>query len=178
MHIVLAILGSVVTILILINRISDTGLDFGWLNPFAWGRRRAWKKLYHANPAYSLTKPMEVIALLMYATAKSEGEISSNQKMFILKKFQSVFHLDEEQASQLLSSSVFLLKETEISELNVQNVLNASKENFNSEQAESGLGLLQEVANLEEGMNGFQKKTIKAFSDALLSTNKDNTTWH
>ncbi len=178
MHIILAALGSIITILILLNRISQTGLDLGWLNPLTWGRRRAWKKLYHANPAYSLTSPMEVIALLMYAAAKSEGEISSNQKLFILKKFQSVFHLDEEQATQLLSSSTFLLKETEIQDLNIKQVLTGSKDNFNSEQAQSGLELIRQVANLEESENAFQKKIIQIFSEALIPVSQDHTTWH
>lgn len=40
MHIVLAVLGSLVTILILLNRLKGLGIDFGWLNPFTWHRRR------------------------------------------------------------------------------------------------------------------------------------------
>ncbi len=178
MHIIIMILGLIVTILILVNRISQTGLDLGWLNPFAWKRRRAWKQLYHANPAYSLTNPMEVIAVLMYAIAKSEGEISSNQKQFILNKFQSVFHLDEEQSFQLLSSSAFLLKEIEIQELNIKQVLAGSKDKFNSEQAQSGLELLQQAANLEQNENDFQKKVIKTYSETLLGIGLDNQTWH
>ncbi|MCU7915671.1 MAG: hypothetical protein KZQ65_07135 [Candidatus Thiodiazotropha sp. (ex Gloverina cf. vestifex)] len=80
MHIVLGALGAIITILILVHRLSDSGIDIGWLNPFAWKRRREWAKKYHANPAFSLSDPMEVTALIMIAIAKSEGDISSQQK--------------------------------------------------------------------------------------------------
>jgi len=35
MHIILGVLGAIVTILVLLNRLADAGIDVGWLNPFA-----------------------------------------------------------------------------------------------------------------------------------------------
>lgn len=44
MHIILSVLGAVITILILFNRLNANGIDIDWLNPFAWKRRRDWAK--------------------------------------------------------------------------------------------------------------------------------------
>ncbi|MES9814139.1 MAG: hypothetical protein ABW161_15175 [Candidatus Thiodiazotropha sp.] len=85
MHIVLGALGAIITILILVNRLSDNGIDIGWLNPFAWKRRHEWSKKYHANPVFSIQSPMDVTALLMVALAKSEGDMSADQKNEIKK---------------------------------------------------------------------------------------------
>ena len=65
MHIIMGILGSVVTILILTNQLSRMGIDVGWLNPFAWSRRKKWQKKYHADPAFSMDRPMEAVAGLL-----------------------------------------------------------------------------------------------------------------
>lgn len=111
MHIVLLVLGAMVTILILVNRLSENGINIGKLNPFAWKRRREWANKYHANPVYSLASPMEVIGVLMVALSKSEGAISSDQKREIINKFKEVFHLNEDQSSALLTSSIFILKD-------------------------------------------------------------------
>jgi len=41
---ILAVLGVIVTILILLNRLANAGMDLGGLNPFLWQRRRNWRK--------------------------------------------------------------------------------------------------------------------------------------
>ncbi|NIQ03934.1 MAG: TerB family tellurite resistance protein, partial [Nitrospinaceae bacterium] len=111
MHVVLGILGSLITILILVNRLSDTGLDMGKLNPFAWARRKKWQEKYYADPAFSLDSPMEAAAGLMYVMAKCSGEISREQKQCILHLFQKEFKLNDRRATELLSSCSFLLKD-------------------------------------------------------------------
>lgn len=40
MHIVLGLLGTLVTILWLLYRLAEMGIDLGGLNPWAWRRRR------------------------------------------------------------------------------------------------------------------------------------------
>lgn len=169
MHIILGALGTIVTILILLNRLSNSGIDIGWLNPFAWKRRREWAKKYHANPLYSLSEPMEVTALLMVALAKSEGEISREQKQEIKKKFGEVFHLSEEQAAALLASSVFLLKEDLHLVREMGKLLAASLNNFTEQQAVSALEMLTHLANFDSPANTFQQEVLKAFKAAFTS---------
>ncbi|NVJ59873.1 MAG: TerB family tellurite resistance protein [Gammaproteobacteria bacterium] len=175
MHIILAALGAVVTILVLINRLSETGIDFGWLNPFAWKRRRNWAKQYHANPVYSVRDPMEVTALLMVALAKSGGDMSSEQKRYIKQEFQNVFGLTEDEASSLIHSSVFLLKENFEQVKNLNKVLAPSVESFSSAQASSALELMTGVVNLDSQTNAFQANLLQEFNSIFLERFK--TTW-
>lgn len=167
MHIILGALGVVVTILILVNRLTENGIDIGWLNPFAWKRRREWAKKYHANPIYSLSNPMEVTALIMVALAKSEGEMSADQKREIKEKFKEVFHLDEERASGLLSASTFLLKEDTDAVKDMRKLLAPSISHFTDEQASSALDLMMHIANFESPANTFQKEIIAAFKQSF-----------
>ncbi|MCU7877936.1 MAG: TerB family tellurite resistance protein [Candidatus Thiodiazotropha sp. (ex Lucinoma borealis)] len=176
MHIVLGALGVIVTILILINRLSDNGIDIGWLNPFAWKRRREWAKKYHANPVYSLKTPMEVTALIMVALAKSEGEISTGQKQEIMSKFQDVFHLSDDTASALLASSSFLLKDDVHAITKMDKLLEPSFNDFSAKQVSSALELMTHIANFDSQANSFQREIIMTFKrsfEAKLNTSNE-----
>jgi len=177
MHIVLGALGVIVTILILLNRLSENGIDIGWLNPFAWKRRRDWAKKYHASPIYSLTHPMEVTALLMVALARSEGEMTLELKNEIKRQFREVFHLDEERATALLTSSSFLLKEGIDEVRNMQKLLAPSKHLFSSAQAESALELFQHIADFEGRANSFQSDIIHAFRKEFQTSHTPSAEW-
>lgn len=177
MHIILGILGAVVTILILVNRLRENGIDIGWLNPFAWKRRREWANKYHTNPVYSLRQPMEVTALLMVALAKSEGDMSANQKQEIISKFVEVFHLDENKATELLSSSVFLLKDDLALVKNVGKVLEPSMSSFTEEQAESAYRLLVHIASLESQANAFQEEITTLFKSSFQNRFAASSNW-
>ena len=54
MHVILGALGLIVTILILIKRLSDVGIDIGWLDSFKWNRRRKWRQNYRSNPVFDI----------------------------------------------------------------------------------------------------------------------------
>ncbi|MDH5388567.1 MAG: hypothetical protein OEY06_08965 [Gammaproteobacteria bacterium] len=177
MHIVLSVLGVIVTILILLNRMNDGGIDIGWLNPFAWKRRKDWAKKYHADPIYSLESPMDVTAVLIVALAKSEGEISSEQKSEVLRKFNEVFHLDDNASASLLRSSTFLLKDNISSIENMQKLMAPSKESFSIEQITSAFSLLKHIASYESPPNSFQKGIIKSFKKYFDSTLNDVPEW-
>jgi len=177
MHIVLGALGIIVTLVILINRLSENGIDIGWLNPFAWKRRREWAKKYHANPIFSLTHPMEVTALIMVALAKSEGEMTSDQKHEIKAKFKDVFHLSDEKATALLTSSSFLLKDGIDDVRRVKKLLEPSKDKFTLEQSDSALELIQHIANFDGQVNSFQREIIQAFRNEFQVNQNPSTEW-
>ena len=80
MHILLGLLGSIVTILFLLDRL---GIDLGGLNPFGWRRRRAWAKKYGGDPIYSVEDPIHVAALLVIGAAKINGDLTATQNEYI-----------------------------------------------------------------------------------------------
>ncbi len=160
MHIVLALLGVIVTILILLKRLADSGIDLGGLNPFLWQRRRKWRNKFEGNPIYQLDSPMETTALLMTATAKADGDISAEQKRTILSLFQEEFNLSRRDASGLLISSSHLLGNGEEVRDNLEKVLTRSLKSFTEEQARSAVELLERVANAEGSVSELQRELV------------------
>lgn len=79
MH-VLGLLGTIVTILWLLHRLAEMGIDLAGLNPFLWRRRRRWRNNYQANPIFKIDSPLEATALLVTAIAKADGEMSSKEE--------------------------------------------------------------------------------------------------
>ena len=92
-----------------VNRLACAGIDLRALNPFAWYRRRKWSKQYNGNPIYQIANPMEATALLLAAIAKSEGDISAEQKRELLTIFEKEFHLSKKGASELLVATTHML---------------------------------------------------------------------
>lgn len=160
MHIILAILGAIVTILILVKRLSDAGLDIGWLNPFAWQRRRAWRKKYEGNPVFSLDSPLEVAAMLATTVAKLDGDISREEKEILLSLFQSEFGKSESEASDLLLSSIYIFGDGEDAKAKPEKIMKRSLEKFSQDQAHSVMSLLNAVKSLDVANADLKEKYV------------------
>lgn len=167
MHIILGLLGTIITILILINRLSDAGLDIGWLNPFSWQRRRRFRQQYLANPAYSLESTMDAAALLMISVAKIDGDMSKEQKDVVLQLFMSEFSLSEKDAKSLLSSSVHIYGKGDGIIDTPQHVLKRSAENFTEQQLTLLMNMLNKVASAEGEPSKDQLDLIARIENAL-----------
>ncbi len=149
MHIILGLLGTIVTILVLFKRLSDAGVDIGWLNPFAWRRRRAWRKQYEGNPIFSLYEPLEVAALLATTAAKIDGDLSAEEKTRLLSLFQSEFHKDEKEASDLLMSSIYLFGDGQDAIAKPEKIMKSALDKFDEDKARSVMNLLKEISQIE-----------------------------
>ena len=165
MHIVLAALGSIVTLLWLLHRLAEMGIDLGGLNPWSWRRRRKWKHAYEANPVYSVDSPMEATALLVTATAKADGDMSLEEKREILRMFEEEFRLSKRQAAELLISSTHLLGKGDEVRENLAAVLAPSLDSFSSEQAESAVTLLNRIG----AVGGVRQKLRPSSSTRLAA---------
>jgi hypothetical protein len=147
MHIILGVLGSLVTILILLNRLAEAGIDLGGLNPFLWHRRRKWRNLYEGNPVFKIQSPMDATAILMVAVAKSDGDMTREDKGLLLRLFEDEFKLSKKDAAGLLISSAHLLGDGTEVRNNVKKFLTPSEESFTDLQARSATALLTQVAS-------------------------------
>ncbi len=161
MHIILGLLGTIVTILVLLNRLSDAGIDFGWLNPFTWRRRRAWRKKFEGNPVFALDSPLEVAAMLATSVAKIDGEISTEEKATLLRLFQSEFAKSEKEASDLLMASIYLFGDGEEAIAKPDKVMHRSLDQFSREQATSVMSLLTEIKDLDSSNASEKERFIK-----------------
>ncbi|MGD8594171.1 MAG: tellurite resistance TerB family protein [Gammaproteobacteria bacterium] len=177
MHIVLGLLGAIVTILILLNRLADAGIDLGGLNPFLWHRRRKWRQQYEGDPIYKLSNPMDVTALLMVAVAKSDGDMSAEEKKAILEIFQNQFHLSRRAASDLMVASVYLLKDVSELRSNIKKVLAPSIDAFSKEQADSAISLVSQIAALDGNHNTIREELVTNIKYCLTPATQDKQKW-
>lgn len=164
MHL-LGILGLVISALYLMDRL---GLDIGWLNPFAWRRRRAWRTRYEANPLYSLTSPKDVTALLAVALAKCDGDMTREQKQGLLDLLANEFRVSQQDASALVTSSVFLLRDGVELKENLRQVLQPSQDSFTEEQRRAAVGLLTQVVRLEGHASHLQSSLLSEIETHLI----------
>ena len=177
MHIVIAALGSIVTILWLLHRLAEMGIDLGGLNPWAWRRRRKWRASYEANPIYSITSPMEVTALLIAATAKADGDMSSEEKQAILSMFEREFRLSERDAASLLAASTHLLGRGDEVRSNLDGVIGPSKASFTESQSRSACAMLEEIARVGGSATALQAEIIEGVKAELLAPADDASEW-
>lgn len=179
MIIILEILGSIITILYLVDRFSPNGINAGRLNlnPFAWFRRRKWQKKYYADPAFSMDRPMEAVAGLLYVMAKCSGEITREQKECILEIFENEFRLGERQAIELLTSSSFLLKDEDHIVDNLKSFLKPSLAKFDAEKRASTLDLLHKVADCEGNRTSKQEEFLNKVSPFFQETAEPERKW-
>jgi hypothetical protein len=176
MHIILGVLGAIVTILVLMNRLSDVGVDIGWLDPFKWQRRRKWKQKYNTDPAFLFDDPMEATAGLMYTMIKLSGDITLEEKEFLLSTFQNEFQLSTSEASTLLSTCSFQIKDEILVRDNLTKYLERSLKAFTPVQKESACSLIEKTAAFGNNPNDIQTAFLSNIR-AILLPEPNNNTW-
>ncbi len=167
MHIILAFLGSIVTILILLSRLANAGIDLAGLNPFLWKRRRKWKQNMEGNPIFRIESPLDVTALLATATAKSDGDMSAEEKKTLLSLFQSEFNMNKKDAAGLLISSAYLLGDGEELSKNMDKIIKPSLDKFTDEQAKSALVLLDKVCHVDSSTKELKHEFVSNVKNAF-----------
>lgn len=167
MHIILGLLGSLVTILVLLNRLAEAGISLGGLNPFLWHRRRKWQQQQTGNPIYNIDHPMDATALVLTAAAKVDGDLSSEQKYFLTESFEQEFNLSKKEAAALSISSAYLLGSGDAIDEKLEKVLTPSLPNFNQAQADSAITLLERLCELDASLNPLRQRFVDEATSLL-----------
>ena len=167
MHIILGMLGTIVTILWLLHRLAEMGIDLGGLNPWLWQRRRRWKTQFEANPIFAIESPLEATALLLLAVAKADGDMSSIEKRELLGVFEGEFGLSKRDAAGLLVASSHLLGKGDEVRDNLAGVLDASLANFSDEQSRSAVELMRRIAQVDGPPTEMQNELMANASEIL-----------
>ncbi|MEL7296640.1 MAG: TerB family tellurite resistance protein [Pseudomonadota bacterium] len=173
MHVLIAFLTAVAGLLYALERV---GIDLGWLNPWAWKRRRAWRNRMTGNPVFRIDSPLDAIALLAAATAKIDGDISIEEKEKLKELYQSTFNMTEQDAVQLFGSSIFLLGPGDEVYPNVEKILKPSLDSFTDEQKNLSLSLIREVAALGTGATDTQRQFVEEI-EGVLSRGSGSNNW-
>ena len=174
MHIIVGLLGAIVTILFLLDRL---GVNLGGLNPFHWRRRRAWTSKYHGDPIYSVEDPQHVAALFIVGGAKLDGDLSAGQKKAALQQFESTFSIDARAASQLLGSAAHLLGPPQVIDTQLGALLEKHKDRCSQEQAESMIRMMIEVASADGELTAQQHDYIENVRSRFLRPENSQAVW-
>lgn len=177
MHYAIGLITAIAGLFYALHRLQQAGLDLNALNPFLWYRRAQWAKKYAAKPLYCVDKPMDIAALLMLATLKCEGEVSAEQKSFMINVFEVEFHLNPKAAEDLLVANAYLLRDDIEITSQLEKVLARSKDQFTAEQARSTLELMQKVAGLEGTANEAQTALIEGVERILRTATTPPNKW-
>ncbi|MFK8082826.1 MAG: hypothetical protein AB8B97_21310 [Granulosicoccus sp.] len=177
MHIILGLLGGLVTVLVLLNRLAEAGISLGGLNPFLWHRRRKWQQQQTGNPIFHIDHPMDATALVLTAAAKVDGDLSSEQKNFLIESFEQEFKLSKKEAAALSISSAYLLGAGDAIEGKLEKVLAPSLPNFNQAQADSAISLLDRLCALDASPNPLRQKFVEATTDLLRKQFEPKEKW-
>ena len=177
MHIVLGALTTIVTILWLLHRLAEMGIDLGGLNPWYWRRRRAWHKKYEGDPVYATEDPMEVAALFVTGVARLDGEISAEQKNAILGEFASGFRLSDKEASQLLGSCTHLLGGPQVIQTQLEGLMERHRDLFSPDQAQSFLTMAENVVSVGQSPTAEQRIMVGELERRFSTPPEEDSTW-
>lgn len=176
MHILIALLTAFAGLIWALWRLQQSGVDLNSFNPFFWLRRHAWAKKVGAKPRHQLTRPMDAAAAILLGALRTEGEISREQKQYLIALFEEKFHLNTNQARELFSATAFMLQDVVDMAAEVRPVLAPSLEKFSPEQKQSVLDMLANVCLLDGEVSGEQQAIIaatqKQFSAAIDTSNE------
>ncbi|EAR07303.1 hypothetical protein MED297_07306 [Reinekea sp. MED297] len=174
MHIIIGFLTALASVLYGLERL---GIDIGWINPWAWNRKRKWLKQFNANPAFSIKNPLEAVALLMTAVAKADGDMSADEKSKLLTLFTVKLKQSEEEASSLLGSCVYLLNQNDEILVNPEKVLTLCLPEFTEAQKSSTVDLLDSIANVAGHPTSTQKQFIERVKNSLYPEAETASEW-
>ncbi len=169
---ILAVLGIIVTILVLMKRLADAGIDLAGLNPFLWQRRRKWKAKLEGNPVYQIDSPMDVVALYMVAVTKMDGDMTKEDKQRLHGLFIKDFNLTQKEAASLMISSSHLLGNGEEACDNVAKVFEPSLDDFTDTQMQSSRELIRKAAGDLSQRPEEVHQIIRDIDKVFRSTNK------
>ena len=175
MHVVIALLGGLATILYLLNHL---GVDIGWLNPYWWKRRRQWAAKYQGDPIHSIEDPLQVAALLIIGVAKIAGDLTAEQKQAIRDQFSEKFSMSEKETSDLLGSATHLLAAPQLVGTQLKELARRNTDRFSSEQAESMLVMMEKTAAAEGEPSDEQREYLYEMRAAFAPQPKGDGTWN
>ena len=174
MHVIIGLLGSLVTIFYLLDRL---GVDIGGLNPFYWYRRHAYAKKFGADPIYSIEDPVHVAALLIIGTAKLEGDITSGQKETAQELFATNFSINSKDASGLFGSAAHLLDAPQLISTQLEKLADLNGDRFSPDQAGSLVEMMLKVASADGRASAAQEEFIESIQSRFGTPKEQQGTW-
>ena len=115
--------------------------------------------------------------MIATSTAKMDGDLSSEEKTKLLQLFQSELNRSEQEASDLLMSSIYLFGDGEDVLAKPEKILQNTLDSFSREQAQSVMELLREVAAIDERNSERKTSYVQKVEATFDAHFKVNTGW-
>ena len=125
-----------------------------------------------ASQFFKIDEPMELAALLVVGLAKTDGDMSAEEKHSILKMFESEFRISRADASGLMSSCVYLLGRGDEFRDSLDKIIKPSIAKFSGEQLESTMQMLQRIGAQIGGEEGIKQTMLERILKALMKHRK------
>lgn len=177
MHIVIAAITAVAGLFWALTALRNSGFQFSSLNPFLAIRRWRWSTEYNSKPLFKLSRPMDAAAVLLAATARADGAISTDQKQAMLRMFSENFQLSESEASELWLATTHLLRDELSVAANVDKVLERSANGFEREQVADLLAMMRKIAAMDGAINEEQQRLIAGAEAFFASRSAPKQAW-
>ncbi|MGB5688321.1 MAG: TerB family tellurite resistance protein [Woeseiaceae bacterium] len=174
MHVIIGLLGGLLTIFYLLDRL---GVDIGGLNPFYWYRRHAFAKKFGADPVYSIEDPVHIAALLVIGTAKLDGDITSGQKETALEQFATNFSIEPSEASGLFGSAAHLLAAPQLVGTQLEKLADRNGDRFSPDQVKSLIEMMRKVASADGQASGAQEDCIESIESRFGTRREQHGPW-
>ena len=178
MGIILEILGLLVALVVGFSALKRAGVDIGWLNPFTFFHRRAWKNKVSVPPLYNLAHPVDAAAALGMAVVKSTGEITSDQKQGLINLYSKHLNASTEEAAALWIASSYLMKNRSVDASEVADILSRSADKFTPFHIQTLCALMTEAQALDKSTNANQLALIEATKTFFAKRHSDAKSWN
>ncbi len=174
---ILAILTALGGVLWGLYRLHNSGVDLNAFNPFHWFRRRKWQQKINSKPLHLIENPMEAAAVLLVATAKLDGEITREQKNFIIRLCAQEFSISEKVSAELYATSSYMLKDVDNVVDEVRLILEPCKAAFKASHVTTLIEMLHKVAGEESPPSEAQNALIIEVRKNLDENKEANLVW-
>ncbi len=148
MHIIIAAITAIATLLFALNKLQESGFDLNGLNPFYWARRRAWEK-QQVNPLYAVETPRELGALLMLAVLQRGGDLTSDEKQQLLQLWEGELQFSTAAARDMYGVASHLLGTDPNHAERIEEIVKPALAQMSEAQRVSIIELVRRVAELD-----------------------------
>lgn len=167
MHIIIGVITAIAGLVWALYRLQNSGVDLNSFNPFYWMRRRKWEQQLGVKALHRLDNPMEAAGLLVTAVATYETDITRDLRSEVTALFAEEFKIANEQAGELFSASLHLIREAGSLEAEVRHILAPSKEKLSAAQIESLFRMLNKAAAFEPAAGEEKQRIVKCVEKEL-----------
>ncbi|WP_049722967.1 hypothetical protein [Gilvimarinus polysaccharolyticus] len=162
MHILIAIITAVGGLVWALVRLQNSGIDLSSFNPFFWARRRSWEKKHGTKPIHTIDDPMEAASVLVVAMAELKAPLTKEAKNSVLNSFVDEFKIDAKTATEMYTSSAYLLADVVNIAAEVKHILALTLSEFQERHIASLSSMLNLAATVEGSPSDEQQSLLKA----------------